>query len=250
MRNRIDRLEGHVILCGAGRTGEHIIGELVSTAMPFVVVDVDRDRLEELDGEHGGRLLYIVGDVGDDDVLREAGIERASGLVAALPDDRDNLYATVSARSLNERVRIVAKSVSPAAEAKLRRSGADGVVSPYFIGGMRMVSEMVRPTVVKFLDNMLRDRERNLRIEEVLVPTGSPLDGLRLGRAGLRAWSDLLVMAVQEADGNYRYNPPADYVLSGESHLVVLAPAPVLHELRRGLLDGSYRPGDSPTPAG
>ena len=247
MQRRIDRLKDHVIVCGSGRTGTHILDELVATGTPFVLIDVDLENLQALALEKGDEMLWIAGDATDDDILREAGIDRASGLVTALPDDRDNLFATVSARSLNPGLRIVAKSVSAENEAKLRRSGADAVVSPYNIGAMRMVSEMLRPTVVRFLDEMLRDRERNLRIEQVAVPVGCPLDGIRLGDAGLRAWSDLLVMAVQEADGVYRYNPDCDYVLRGGMTLIILAPSQELTLLATALKDGSYQPGEAPT---
>ena len=246
MQRRIDRLKDHVIVCGSGRTGTHIIDELVATGTRFVLIDVDLENLQRLGMEQGDRMLWIAGDATDDDILREAGIDRAAGLVTALPDDRDNLFATVSARSLNPKLRIVAKCVSKEAEGKLRRSGADAVVSPYNIGAMRMVSEMLRPTVVRFLDEMLRDRERNLRIEQVPVPPSCPLDGVRLAAAGLRSWSNLLVMAVQEADGTYRYNPHSGYVLRGGMTLIVLAPSQELTLLCRALADGSYRPGEGP----
>ncbi len=246
MQRRIDRLQDHVIVCGSGRTGTHIVDELVATGTPFVLIDVDLENLRALSAEKGDRILWIAGDATDDDILREAGIDRAAGLVTALPDDRDNLFATVSARSLNPRLRIVAKAVGTDNEAKLRRSGADAVVSPYNIGAMRMVSEMVRPTVVRFLDEMLRDRERNLRIEQVPVPRGCPLDGIRLGDAGLRAWSNLLVMAVQERQGIYRYNPSCDYILSGGMTLIVLAPSQELNLLNAALQDGTYVPGEGP----
>ena len=249
MQRRIDRLHDHVIVCGSGRTGTHIVDELIATGTPFVLIDVDLENLQHLAMEKGDRMLWIAGDATDDDILREAGIDRAAGLVTALPDDRDNLFATVSARSLNPALRIVAKSVSSESEGKLRRSGANAVVSPYNIGAMRMVSEMVRPTVVRFLDEMLRDRERNLRIEQVTLSKGCPLDGIRLGDAGLRSWSNLLVMAVQETDGTYRYNPSGDYVLSGGMTLIVLAPSQELSLLCQALDDGSYRPGSGPPTA-
>jgi voltage-gated potassium channel len=249
MQRRIDRLQDHVIVCGSGRTGTHIVDELIATGTPFVLIDVDMENLQRLADEKGEKMLWITGDATDDDILREAGIDRAAGVVTALPDDRDNLFATVSARSLNPGLRIVAKCVGNESEAKLRRSGADAVVSPYNIGAMRMVSEMVRPTVVRFLDQMLRDRSRNLRIEQVAVPTGCPLDGVKLGDAGLRCWSNLLVMAVQETDGTYRYNPSCDYLLSGGMTLIVLAPSQELSLLARALVDGSYRPGAGPPDA-
>lgn len=232
MQGRIDTLEGHIILCGGGRTGAHIARELVTTGVPFVMIEHDEEVTGALLGELGERFVYIQGDASDDQVLRDAGIERARGLVAALPDDRDNLFVTISARTLNERVRIIAKCIGPGTDAKLRRAGANSVVSPYFIGAMRMASEMVRPAVVKFLDRMLRDEDKALRIEEVPIPVGSPLDGVTLATSELRQRHEVLVLAVQDAHGVYTYNPEANHLLVAGDTLVVLARSSPLNEMR------------------
>ena len=175
MQKRIDQLEGHIIVCGVGSTGFHILTELVDVHDNFVVVDVNADRLRRLDEEiHDRALLYVVGDATDDHVLEQAGVKRARGLIAALHEDKDNLFATISARALNPSVRIVAKAIEMSADRKLRRAGADQVVSPNRIGGMRMVSELVRPQVVRFLDEMMRVRESEhaLRLEELADSPG------------------------------------------------------------------------------
>src|SRR5512137_2279917 len=145
MDKQVDKLSQHVLVCGAGTTGIHVIRELVATGTPFVVVEAKEPLAKEISQLYG--CPVVVGDATHDDSLVEAGIERARGVIAALTDDRDNLYVTVTARALNPAARIVSKAIDGRAEAKLRRGGADAVVFPNQIGGMRMVSEMVRPEV-------------------------------------------------------------------------------------------------------
>src|SRR5207245_5425208 len=137
----------------------------------------------------------------------------ARGLVAALTDDKENLFIVVTARELNPKLKIIAKGVDVKAAEKLKHAGADSVVNPAFIGGVRMVSEMIRPQVVEFLDLMLRDKDKNLRIEEVVVPKGSPLVGKPISEAQIRRHANLLVVAVREPPrdptqpGKFVYNP-------------------------------------------
>ena len=172
VQKAIDSLRDHVIVCGAGTTGVHAIRELVESGTSFVVIDHDEHRLEELNEEVSGDLLYLVGDAAGDPILLKAGIERAKGVMVMLHEDRDNLFCTLSARALNANVRIISKAVEHSAQPKLIRAGADRVVSPNFIGGLRLASEMVRPSVVEFLDAMLRGDEK-LRIEELTIAEGT-----------------------------------------------------------------------------
>lgn len=234
-RRRMDKaiaeLRDHVILCGAGTTGVHAARELTQTGTPFVVVDRDEARLQELAAEHGDRFLYVVGVATDDDALHAAGIDRARGVLVMLHDDRDNLFCTLSARSLNARVRIVTKVVDHENLPKLVRAGADRVVSPNFIGGMRLVSEMIRPTVVEFLDTMLRADDR-LRIEEVPVPPHSAWAGRPVRESPLREQSAGLLLAVREPGGGYAFNPSPDYVVPAGATLIMMARMEEVHRLR------------------
>mgnify|MGYP002630863398 CR=1 FL=1 len=240
MRSKIESLNDHVIVCGATRTGDHVLRELIGAGRRAVLVDKDESVLLRLAEEHGDKLLFVVGDSTDDAVLIEAGVERASGVLITLSDDRDALFVTVTARSLNESVRIISSADDPASVHKLERSGAESVVSPHLIGGMRMVSEMIRPTVVHFLDQMLRDREKNLRIEEIAVPANSALDGRTLGQADLARRENALVMAVRDPDGGYVYNPPPGHVIGAGSVLVVLAQSGSIPDLERAIADGTW----------
>ena len=240
MQKRIEHLENHIVVCGVGSTGHQVVEELVSTQAPFVAVDSDPVKIEKLLEElEGIDILYIVGDATDDHTLEQAGVARARGVVAALHDDKDNLFVTVTARSLNSKARIVAKTVEVSADNKLRRAGADAVVSPNRIGGMRMVSEMLRPHVVEFLDLMLRDKDKNLRFEELEIPAQSPLIGTQLKDTDIRSTTDVLVVAVRRPDDGFIYNPRPDLVLKQGMTLIVLAQTPEIIKLRKGIADGS-----------
>lgn len=223
MQKRIAEASGHIIVCGAGSTGEHVIRELVATSTPFVIVDSNPDRVAVLSEDLETELMHVIGDATDDHSLMAAGIERARGVIAALSDDKDNLFITITVRHLNDRARIVAKAIEASSIPKLRRAGATAVVSPNQIGGMRLVSEMVRPTAMEFLDRMLRT-DKGLRIEEACIPEGSAVAGKTLAEARLRD-TGALVLAVRGVDGAFRYNPGGDVVLEVGATLIVIAHA-------------------------
>jgi len=235
-RRRMDRdvkkLSGHVIVCGAGATGIHCVRELAAIGVPFVVIDRSPEVARELSQQLG--CGAVVGDATHDAILEEAGIARASGVIAALTEDKDNLFVTVSARSLNPKLRIVAKSIEPGAEGKLRRAGADSVVSPNAIGGLRLVSELVRPEVVSFLDVMMRDRNQPLRFEELPIPRGSTLAGKRVRELELGGLGMLLLALKPGAPGApLVYNPGPEVLLEGGETLIVLGDAARVRELSR-----------------
>ena len=245
MKRSIDALEDHVIVCGVGQTGQHVVRELIVTRTPFVAVDRDESHVETLLSEHpNAKLPYVVGDATDDDVLAEAGVERARAIVAALHDDQHNLYIVVTARQVNPRIRIVAKSIGIRAHDKLLKAGADSVVSTTQIGGSRLASEVLRPHVTEFLEEMLRKRDMDLRMEEVYVPPDSPLAGKRLRDAHIRAETNALVLAIRNSEtGEYTYNPGPDVRLEGGSTLIVMLPIRQLKGLREGVASG-FRYGD------
>lgn len=222
MQNAIGRLSGHVVVAGVGSTGRHVIEELRAINRTLVAIDRDEAHLRTVSDEAcGGQLLYVVGDATSDHALTAAGISRASGVVAALTDDADNLYVTLSARALNADARIVAKAISPEAEGKMRRAGANAVVSPNTIGGRRMASELVRPDVVEFLDQMQRT-EHALRMEEIVVPKTSPLVGKMLRDAPIRPRTKALVIAHRALDGKFHYNPGPESKIEPGMTLIVL----------------------------
>lgn len=241
MQKAISQLHKHVIICGIGTTGSHVVRELFATQTPFVMIDADPERLESMHvllKTSVDNTPYIVGDATDDALLKEAGVERARGLVAALRNDKDNLYISLSARQLNSKLRIIARAMEKDAPSKMRRAGADQVVSPNLIGGRRIASEMIRPEVVEFLDMMMLDMDKNTRIEQVTLPAESPLVGQKLSAANFRKSTDVLVIAIREKNGNYIYNPGPDTELSAEAVLIVLGAVSSIVRLRAAL-DGS-----------
>ncbi len=233
-RRRMDReiakLTNHYIVCGCGRTGLYIVNELIATKRPFVVIDTDQDRLRETAEQKKG-LLYLVGDAHEEEMLTVAGLARSQGLLATLASDRDNLFLVITARQLSSKLRIIARGYELTAKDKLVRAGANNVIYPNFIGGMRMVSEMIRPSVVTFIDQMLRDE---LRFEQVVVREGAPLDGKTIGESGIRQQTGLLVVACRVGAGDFDYNPSASTVIRPDMTLVLLGHTdhlPVLRQL-------------------
>jgi len=235
MERAIGTLKGHIILCGIGTTGWHIATELRAVGVPFVVVDADRERIDELNAEFGDELLFVCGDATDDHVLVFAGVERARGVISALNDDKANLFVTISARALNPTARIVAKSIEPSTERKLKRAGADAVVAPNYIGGVRLFSEMVSPKTVAFLDRIVQfGGGISVGLEAVDVPAESPLVGQRLAETDIRE-AGALVVAVHRADGDYVYNPGGEHMLEAGDSLIVLAESKDATRLRAAL---------------
>jgi voltage-gated potassium channel len=215
---RIKRLKGHYIICGFGRIGEIIARQLKEKGIPLVVVDNNPEHVSRL--EESG-YSFVVGDATREEVLQEAGIERASGLVAVVHSDADNVYITLTARSLKPDLYIVARAEERGAEQKLKRAGADKVESPYEIGGRKMAYAILRPTVTTFMELAMAEGV-DLSMEEVAVEPTSPLIGLALKDSGIRRDLDIIVVAIKRASGEMLYNPTPDTQIEGEDTLVVL----------------------------
>ena len=226
MRKRLTKIRDHIIVCGIGSTGLHVVNELMATRTPIVAIDSSRERLETLAAELDDDLfLYVCGDATDDAVLSKAGVERARGLVAALASDKDNLYLVVSARQNHperDQFRIVARGIEVSVIDKLKKAGADAVVSPNLIGGLRLASEIIRPTVVAFLDSMLH-KDEITRIEEVTILPSSIMIGQSMRELDIRNRVRVSVLAARPAgQSDYTYNPRSDLVIEPNMTLVVL----------------------------
>jgi voltage-gated potassium channel len=226
MTQRLDKLRNHYIVCGTGQTGGQVIAELLRAGREVVAVENRKEALDRIMDRYPNSVIVIHGDATEDDVLREAGVVHASGIFTTLESDQDNLYVSLSARQLNPRLRIVSRGSSQRAAQKLRQAGADSVISPARIGGRRMAHEMLRPNVVGFLDfggGRESAQARNLCIEEIVLPQGSPLVGRRLAKSNIREVSNALVLAVIDPNsGDMRYNPPPDTQFEAEMTLIVL----------------------------
>ncbi len=234
MDKEIGKLRNHVIICGGGTTGACTLKEMQATRTPAVVIDESEENIKKMMGsEETGPFPYIIGDASADHVLVQAGIEHARGLVAALPEDRDNLFLVISAHQLNPKLRIVSRGIEPNIAEKLRRAGADAVVSPNRIGGMRMASEIIRPHSVEFLDLMLRDTAESRRVDEVRLGQGSHLAGKTFAQADLRSHADVLVMAAKTPSGQYVHNPRPEFPLDQGTVLIVIGTVDEMHKLRK-----------------
>ncbi len=234
MQKDIDKLSGHVVVAGAGGTGKHVVEELFATRTPFVVIDRSEEVLHHLsDDICEGRMLYVRGDATHDHVLVTAGIARARGVVAALTHDKDNLYVTLSARSLNASARIVSKVVEDEAGAKIMKAGASATVNPTMIGARRLAGELIRPEVHEFMENLTRDKDKNLRLEEIVIGPGSSFVGLQLKDTPIRRETRALVVAVRGGDRVFTYNPEPDYVIAEGTTLIVLGEADSVVKLRK-----------------
>ncbi len=200
-RRRMDRsiakLHDHVVVCGWGRVGRAIAHHLEQAGKSVVVVDQNPDRLE------GVRHLHVVGDATTDSVLLEAGIERASTLIAAIDTDADNLYVTLSGRSLRPDLFIVARARDESSQAKLRRAGADRVVNPQAIGGARMAAFVSSPNVAEFLDVVMHDEDFEFAMEEIRIEDTSPLINLPFHDPSIRERTGALILSLRRPDGDF-----------------------------------------------
>ncbi|MCC7448299.1 MAG: potassium channel protein [Anaerolineae bacterium] len=220
MDRRLTHIKNHIILCGGGRVGLAIADECYKTRTPFIIIEQDQAALQTI--TQIGDVLYLEGDATQDSTLRLAGIERASGLVAALGEDKDNVFIALSARALNPRLRIVSRVTDEKNTEKLLKAGADEVVSPTMIGGLRMASVMLRPTVVNFLDQMLRATDQTLRVEEIHVDRIAGLIGKTLAQANLRDRTGMLVVAIKPRGGTPQFNPNGQTLLQPGDILIVM----------------------------
>lgn len=220
MAKQIDKLKDHYIVCGGGQTGSGVITELCKNNQVAVLIEEDPDRIERC--KEICELLFIQGDATDDENLFSAGIERAAGIIITLPSDKDTLYVTMTARMLNNDLRIISRMTNQHLEPKLIKAGADAVVCPNAIGALRMASEMIRPTAVDFLDRMLRSSQGNLRIHELTVSGNSKLNQKEIRDCGLKQRYGLLVLGSKGANREIEFNPPPEQVLTAGMTLIVM----------------------------
>jgi voltage-gated potassium channel len=232
MLKQIAALADHFIVCGATDTAYHVVDELIKTGSKLVVIDLSEAELEKI--SHGDRFPVLAGDCTEEETLEAAGITRARGLVTVLPDDKDNLMVTVTARQMNPRLRIVARCTDARTANKLTRAGATSAVSPNMIGGLRLASELVRPHVVNFLDAMLKEQGKTVRVEEISIAPGSTWAGKTIRDIGIHQEYDVLALARRAAGGEMFYNPRGGTELAAGDVLIVM-----------GELDGISRARES-----
>jgi len=218
LSKKIEKIKGHYIICGYGRIGKIICREMKHDESSFVVIEKSSEEISTMDSD----ILVIQGDSTRDSVLKEAGVERARGVVSVLASDADNLYVVLSARGLNPKLKIVARASEEGAEKKLLRAGADNVISPYNIGGLRIAHTILKPAVVDFIEFATKSTNLELQIEEVDVKADSHLIGRSLDECGIRKDLGIIIVAIKRASGEMRFNPTSTSKIKDGDTLIAM----------------------------
>ena len=236
MIRTVHKLSDHYIICGLGDTGVHVLDEMLKAEVDFVGIESEEERLIHLTDTRN--FPYLHGDATDDELLMRAGIERARGLVTCLSRDQDNLFIVISARKLNPHLRIASKAVEDNSAGKLIIAGADEVVLPDHIGGLRLASGILQPHLVGFLDNITQNQD-GAQFTESVIQREAPLDGISLKAGNIREQTGLVVIAIRDNDGTFLYNPPGDKKMIAGDALLVIANQKQLQTLHKLTGDSS-----------
>ncbi|PDZ90086.1 potassium channel protein [Bacillus thuringiensis] len=228
MDKQIAQLKNHIIVCGCGRVGLQVVHELQEKKIPFVVVDKDESVLEK------GKLLYIHGDATEDQVLHHAGISKAAGLVAIVANDAENVFITLTARGLNDAIKIVARSEKPETEEKLRRAGANKVINPSSMAGIHIAKGIANPLTVHYIDTVLYGIEQSFVIEEILVGKDSILVGKSLLESDVRNQFNVTILAILR-NGDIIHNPTGQEKLQEHDMIIVFGLVEKLKQFEKEL---------------
>lgn len=230
MEKQIKRMKDHYILCGAGQTGQSVIERFQRSRVPFIVVERHEEKVEELI-EQG--YLVCPGDATHEETLDKVNIKEAKGLVSCLSNDADNVFTVLTARGMNNDLRIVSRAIEKKAHSKLLKAGANNTISPNELGGTRMASLLLRPAVVSFLDIITHVDEMTLDLEEVLLCERSDLPGKTLKEARIPERTGLIVLAIKKRDEEtLRFNPGPLEKLEVADKLLVLGMEEQVEKLR------------------
>ena len=237
-KRMIEKLRNHYIICGFGRVGRGAASELQKAGVPFVVVDIDDDRVERA---IAAGMLAVAADSTRDETLRAVGVAHAKGLVCALATDADNLFVLLSAKFLNPQIYVASRAAEENAEAKMRRAGADAVFAPYDITGHRLAQALLRPHVVQFLDFTTKTAGLQVVIEQVQVAAGSHLVSKTIRESQIGHHFGVIVLAISKGDGEMLFNPPADTAIYAGDYLIVMGQPDKLRSLETMLAGAGVR---------
>lgn len=231
MDKRIGKMRDHYIVCGGGETARNILAELEITGREVVFIESDPERIEKL--SETLNVAHVQGDATTEDALEKAGIKNAAGIIYALPEDRDNIMGVLTARGMNPEARIVTKGVDARVGDKMIKAGANATVSPSFIGALRLVSEMIRPQAVAFMDDMLRLKKEIIRVEEVILGEDTNLVGKTIATSNIQQETGFLIVAIREAGvAQFTPSPPPTRSFKAGDILIVMGDPTRLEELR------------------
>ncbi len=230
MNRKIKRLKNHHIVCGYGRIGRVLCRDLMYRPLDIVVIEKNEALIPAMEEDH---VPYIIGDASEETVLLQAGIEKASGLVAVLATDADNVFLVLTARQLNPELHIVARASTQRTQAKLLAAGATRVESPYEIGATSMAQRIIRPTVTTFLDLALARQNQDIQMEEIPVSPQSELVDIMLKDSGIRQRFNLILIAILKADGSMLFNPSFESLIEKGDTVIAVGEGQNLKKLGR-----------------
>ncbi len=230
LENKIKKLKNHYIICGYGRVGSTICNEIASKSIPFVVIERDPAIVQKADEND---YLYLQGEAADENVLIKAGIERAKGLVSAVGSDAENVFVTLTARSINPNLRIVARACEEDSSKKLIKAGADKVVSPHGTAARRIAQSILRPTISDFIELAVHGHSLEFQMEEILVGKGSNLKNLTLQESDIRQDLNVIVIGIRRTSGEMMFNPSAQTKIMEGDTLIVLGEIQNLKKLEK-----------------
>jgi voltage-gated potassium channel len=227
----LDKLSDHIVVCGHGRMGRAAVEVLQERRVQFVVVDIDEDRCRQL---AEAQIPFIIGDATQEPVLRNARVGRAKTFLACLADDAHNVFAILLARQLNPKITVIARAVEEGSEERLRLAGADQVINPYRLGGMRLAFTAIKPTVMAFIEASLPGSSVELELAEFVVHPRSALAGKTLAGADVRQCFGVIVVALKRGERS-TFNPAPDERIEAGDTLVALGPIQALERIEQAL---------------
>ncbi|MGM0461914.1 MAG: potassium channel family protein [Fibrobacterota bacterium] len=247
MKKDIAKLDHHYIICGAGKTGEKIIDEFFSLNEKFVVVEEDEQRAEHLRIKYNDQLLLVMDDATRDEVLLDAGVTSAQALIGVLPDDAENVFLTLTAKSLNTNIRVITRAIETSSEKKLKKAGADKIISQIDIAAQRLTTTALKPDIESFLDIITQVGDENFRIEFVSVSPKSDLENVLLRDAQIPQKTNLIVIGIKK-NGTIQMNPMSMTRVERDDELLVLGKQSQIETIRK-IARGKIGLSDIPDPA-
>lgn len=235
MQRRIAALDNHIIVCGAGKVGSHVIERLQQEKEIFVVIEKEQTVCDSLAEQ---KILVLNGDATLDEVLLEGGLVKAKGVISTLSHDADNVYVTLTAKNLNPQIKVVSRAERAEAEEKLRRAGADTIIFPSVMGGRQMVTAMTKPIIMDLFENVFDNEEVHLNLAQITVYSSSSLIGHKLSGSGIKERYQAFVVAIRRKN-QFITNPNAEETIMAEDTLIVMGQRILLEQLNQIAVGGA-----------